>query len=50
MSEDLREQRVREVMDIFNEYEQRGLPVWVSADGTTFKEEAEARAGRLQVA
>ncbi len=34
MSEELREARVREVMDIFTEYAHRGISVWVSQDGT----------------
>jgi hypothetical protein len=34
MSEELREQRVREVLSILREYDQSGLWVWVKEDGT----------------
>jgi hypothetical protein len=34
MSEDPREQRVREVLSVLREYEQSGLWVWVKEDGT----------------
>jgi hypothetical protein len=34
MSEDLREQRIREVLSVLREYEQSGLWVWVKEDGT----------------